>query len=51
MHLYEKCDYVEERPVLVNYSNDVLRHTLAFYQNQWIWQICDDDFFEKKKKK
>lgn len=34
MQLYEKCEYIESRPMLVNYNNDVLRHTLAFYQNQ-----------------
>ena len=32
--LYTKCEYEESRPVLKNYNNDVLRHTLAFYQNQ-----------------
>lgn len=34
MLLYTNCEYEESRPVLRNYNNDVLRHTLAFYQNQ-----------------
>lgn len=33
MHLYTNCEYQESRPMLQNYNNDVLRHTLAFYQN------------------
>ncbi|XP_031620304.1 39S ribosomal protein L37, mitochondrial [Contarinia nasturtii] len=32
--LYTNCEYNESRPVLKNYNDDVLRHTLAFYQNQ-----------------
>lgn len=32
--LYTNCEYYESRPVLSNYNNDILRHALAFYQNQ-----------------
>lgn len=31
---YESCDYQEARPHLVNYNGDVLRHAIAFYNNQ-----------------
>lgn len=34
MLLYGNCEYKESRPILSDYNNDVLRHTLAFYQNQ-----------------
>lgn len=41
IHLYTNCEYEESRPKLKNYNNDVLRHTLAFYQNQWTLKISE----------
>lgn len=34
MNLYGICEYQLDRPVLRAYNNDVLRHAVAFYQNQ-----------------
>lgn len=32
--LYEICEYQLCRPVLRGYNDDVLRHAVAFYQNE-----------------